>query len=71
MGDQVDKRVLGELRVLRNPITDALDAVVFEDFDGVIAETGFESFEFAIVAVVSPELVDACLRQGTGGQQRE
>ena len=57
--DQIDQRVLGKFRVLRDPVADAFDAVAFEDLDGVVAEAGFEGFEFAFVAVVGAKFVDA------------
>src|ERR1700683_1236169 len=69
--DEIDQCVLGELGVLGHPVTDALDAVALEDFDGVVAEAGFEGFKLAFVAVVSAKFVDAVLRHGAGGQPRE
>jgi len=71
MNEYVDQRILGEFRVFRNPIADALHDVAFEEFDIVVAEIGFESFKLALIAVVSPEFIDARLRPGAGGEQRE
>jgi hypothetical protein len=71
VSDQIDQRIFGKFRILRNPITDALNAVAFENFDGVVAETGFESFEFSFIAVVSAKFIDTCLRQGAGREQGE
>src|ERR1035441_8086259 len=55
MGHELDHGVLGSLRVLRDPIADALHVVALEDGDGVIAEASLESLQFAIVAGVRSE----------------
>ena len=71
MDEQEDQRLAGERRVLRNPITDAVDAVALQDSDVEVAEISFESFELALVAVVGTEFIDACLRPTGGGSGYE
>jgi hypothetical protein len=71
MNEQEDQRLAGERRVLRNSIADAVDAVTLQDSDVEVAEIGFERFELALVAVVSSEFIDACLRPAGGGNGDE
>ena len=58
VGDDVEERFAFERVVGRSPVGDVLDAVLFEELHGVLAETAEEVVELAFEGVVDAEFVD-------------
>ena len=68
MSDDVDQGGVGSLVFFNgNPVSDVFDAVFFEESNGVVAEAGEESGQFALVGDVDAHFKNAGIFEGVSG----